>query len=71
MLVFNGRILLEEALMQQIKNDVRLRAGSCKAVTNSHVIGSYVVSGTFLSLFTDPVLLEYQVSPTENWCLYF
>lgn len=52
MLVFNGRILLEEALMQQIKNDVRLRAGSCKAVTNSHVIGSYVVSGTFLTVLS-------------------
>ena len=36
MLVFNGRILLEEALMQQIKDYVRLCAGSYKAVTNSH-----------------------------------
>ena len=32
--VVNGRILLEEALMQQIKDYVRLCAGSYKAVTN-------------------------------------
>ena len=50
--MFNGRILLEEALMQQIKNYVRLCVSSCKAVTNSHVIGSYIVSGTFLTVLS-------------------
>ena len=34
--VVNGRILLEQALMQQIKDYVRLCAGSYKAATNSH-----------------------------------